>query len=130
METETSVYGRDGRAKVEVFSATQDFPAPRSEVFAFFSDPANLEALTPPWLRFEVLKGTNAVATLIRDNKTYQIPSLMQIGQNLGMRTFDEALLQLVRDGRVSPEVAYMKATTKDIFEPLVSPRFLEELLA
>lgn len=39
----------------EVFVAVQDLPAPRAEVFAFFSDPANLEALTPPWLRFEVL---------------------------------------------------------------------------
>jgi len=39
----------------EVFTATQDFAAPRSEVFEFFSDPANLEALTPAWLRFEVL---------------------------------------------------------------------------
>jgi hypothetical protein len=38
-----------------VFIATQDLPAPRDEVFTFFSDPANLEALTPPWLRFEVL---------------------------------------------------------------------------
>ena len=35
--------------------AVQDLTAPRGEVFAFFSDPANLEALTPPWLRFEVL---------------------------------------------------------------------------
>ncbi len=41
--------------KEEVFIGTQDLPAPRSEVFAFFSDPANLEALTPPWLNFEVL---------------------------------------------------------------------------
>ncbi|MBP1772107.1 MAG: cyclase/dehydrase [Holophagaceae bacterium] len=39
----------------EVFTAVQDLPAPRGEVFAFFADPANLEALTPPWLRFEVL---------------------------------------------------------------------------
>ena len=39
----------------EVFMAVQDLPAPRGEVFRFFSDPANLEALTPPWLCFEVL---------------------------------------------------------------------------
>ena len=39
----------------EVFVSIQDLPAPRSEVFAFFSDPANLEALTPAWLHFEVL---------------------------------------------------------------------------
>lgn len=41
--------------KEEVFSSVQDFAAPRAEVFAFFADPANLEALTPPWLNFEVL---------------------------------------------------------------------------
>lgn len=39
----------------EVFIAVQDLLAPRGEVFRFFSDPANLEALTPPWLCFEVL---------------------------------------------------------------------------
>lgn len=39
----------------EIFVAHQDVPVPRPEVFAFFSDPANLQRLTPPWLSFRIL---------------------------------------------------------------------------
>ena len=37
------------------FESTLWLPRPRDEVFAFFSDAANLEAITPPWLHFHVL---------------------------------------------------------------------------
>ena len=45
------------------------------------------------------------------------------------MRSFDDALMQLVREGKATPETAYLRAVNKDAFAPLVSPGFLEELL-
>ena len=38
-----------------IFTTTTDLPLPRGEVFAFFSDPRNLERLTPAWLGFRIL---------------------------------------------------------------------------
>lgn len=36
-------------------AARISLPRPRTEVFAFFADPGNLETLTPPWLKFHIL---------------------------------------------------------------------------
>jgi ligand-binding SRPBCC domain-containing protein len=38
-----------------IFSTSQFVPVPRDRAFAFFSSPRNLEAITPPWLRFRIL---------------------------------------------------------------------------
>ncbi|MGZ4809817.1 MAG: PilT/PilU family type 4a pilus ATPase, partial [Thermoanaerobaculia bacterium] len=74
---------------------------------------------------FEVLKGTSTIASLIRDEKTYQIVSAMQIGRSQGMQTFDDALKDLVKRDQIAPETAYMAATKKEDFEAFVSPEFL-----
>ena len=48
----------------------------------------------------EVLPGSVALGNLIRDNKTYQIPSLQQRGKALGIVRFDDSLAELVRGGQ------------------------------
>ncbi len=74
---------------------------------------------------FEVLKGTGNVATMIRDEKTYQIYSAMQIGRSLGMQTFDEALKDLLRRDQITAETAYLAAVKKEDFESMVSADFI-----
>lgn len=39
----------------QVFTTELRVPAPRAEAFEFFSTPANLEAITPPWLQFRIV---------------------------------------------------------------------------
>jgi len=62
----------------------------------------------------EVLIVNNAVANLIRDNKTHQIYSAIQVGGKSGMRTLDKDLKRLVDEGLVSVDAAVAKATSPD----------------
>ncbi|MFO0625737.1 MAG: PilT/PilU family type 4a pilus ATPase [Polyangiales bacterium] len=66
---------------------------------------------------FEVLKGSMNVSTLIRDAKTFQLPSLMQISRAQGMQTLDQSLADLLDAGLISAETAYMRAENKEQFE-------------
>lgn len=54
----------------------------------------------------EVLVNTHAVANLIREGKTFQIPSSMQTGGDQGMITYEKALQKLVLDGKVDKKDA------------------------
>ena len=58
----------------------------------------------------EVLFNTKAIANLIRDQKTFQIPSAMQTGFRQGMITLDQSLLNLVTEGVVSKQEARVHA--------------------
>ncbi len=64
----------------------------------------------------EILVGTTALANLIREGKTHQIPSLIQTGRREGMQTMDQAILDLLRSKQITPQEAYRKAVDKDIY--------------
>ena len=58
----------------------------------------------------EVMMATPAIANLIREGKTYQIPSAMQAGRELGMHTMDQHLADLVNAGTITHQAALEKA--------------------
>jgi len=70
---------------------------------------------------FEILRGTQNVAALIREAKTHQLPSALQTGQLAGMVTMDQALIRLAEDGKVDLEAAYDRALKKEPFEKLLN---------
>ena len=68
----------------------------------------------------EVLIVTSAVSNLIREGKTFQLPSIMQVGKAVGMVTLNDALMDLVTQKVVAPEEAYVKSVDKTGFESLL----------
>jgi twitching motility protein PilT len=75
----------------------------------------------------EVLVVTPAVSNLIREGKTFQIPSAIQTGKKYGMQSLDDAILVALEAKKVSPEDAYDKAIVKERFVQFLStpPEFL-----
>ncbi len=67
----------------------------------------------------EIMINTPAVSNLIRQGKLDQLETAIQSGGNVGMKSMDSALLELVEQGRVSALEAYQQATNKSKFEKL-----------
>jgi len=55
---------------------------------------------------FEILIGTPAVANLIRENKSYQLPSILQTGRDKGMITMEQSLISMVKKGKIEKQDA------------------------
>jgi twitching motility protein PilT len=68
----------------------------------------------------EIMIATPAIRNLIREGKTYQIPSIMQIGKKFGMQTLDDAIMEHLSNKRISPDDAYNKANDKAKFKPFL----------
>jgi twitching motility protein PilT len=71
----------------------------------------------------EILLSIPAVSNLIREGKTFQIPSVMQTARKHGMITLGDALIELVDAGQVEPKEAYMKSADKIAFLALLRQR-------
>ena len=78
----------------------------------------------------EVLLGTPAVSNLIREGKTFQIPSIMQTSKKIGMVTLNDALLELVDSKQVEPREAWTKAVDKSAFVQSLKNRGLDTAFA
>src|SRR5664280_1645284 len=62
----------------------------------------------------EVLVCTSAIRNLIRQSKTHQIYSVMQVGASFGMQTMDQGLAKLVKDGLISESIAYDRSSNEE----------------
>jgi len=64
----------------------------------------------------EILICTPAVRNLIREGKTFQMPSVMQTGKKYGMQTMDDAIMDILKKRWISPEDAYTNCIDKTKF--------------
>jgi twitching motility protein PilT len=69
----------------------------------------------------ELLPGSIALWSLIRDNKTFQIPSLQQRGKGFGILRLDESLYDHVKAGRITKEAALSVAELPEELEAVFS---------
>jgi twitching motility protein PilT len=65
----------------------------------------------------EIMVGTSAISNLIRENKVFQIPSIIQTGKKDGMQLLDQHILEYLMAGVVDSTEAYMKSNNKQAFK-------------
>ena len=65
----------------------------------------------------EILVVNNAVSNLIREGKTFQIPSIMQTAKGQGMQMQVDAMMALVQGKHVAPQEAYLKAVDQGMMK-------------
>jgi len=69
----------------------------------------------------EILVFNTAVANLVREGKTHQIPGMIQVGKKIGNTPLDDSIMEHLRMKRISPEEAYDKCADKKKFRPFLS---------
>jgi twitching motility protein PilT len=70
---------------------------------------------------FEILIFTTAIANLVRECKTHQIPGMIQVGKRHGNMPLDDSIMEHLRMKRITAEDAYDKALEKKKFRPFLT---------
>lgn len=68
----------------------------------------------------EIMISTPAIKNLIREGKTYQIPNMIQTGTKQGMKTMDQDLIDLYKNGKISKEMALSRATDQEFINKML----------
>ena len=68
----------------------------------------------------EILIANSAVRNLIRESKTFQIPSMIQTGKKYGMQLLDDSIMELLTKGWIGADEAYNKSNDKTKFRPFL----------
>lgn len=71
-------------------------------------------------LACEILAVTSAVRNIIREGKTYQLPTVMQTGGKLGMQTMDRSLQTLYRQRMITIQEALLRASDPEEFKRMI----------
>ena len=69
---------------------------------------------------FEILVANGAVRNLVRTNKTYELPSVLQLSNKDGMQTLNQALAYLVNTRQITAEDAVRKSSDPDQLQRLI----------
>ena len=69
---------------------------------------------------YELLINNNAVANLIRENRTHEINSVIETSSQEGMVDMNHSLAELVRRGEITVETAYQFSLNPKVLEHLL----------
>ncbi|HEX4645353.1 MAG TPA: PilT/PilU family type 4a pilus ATPase [Verrucomicrobiae bacterium] len=86
--------------------------------------PAIAGGMTPA---IEILINTSTVKKMLEENRLDKLPAAVETGVEDGMQNFNQALFQLVKDGKVSEKEALAKATNAQALEMNFKGIFLDE---
>jgi twitching motility protein PilT len=75
----------------------------------------------------EVLVFTTAIANLVREGKTHQLPGMIQVGKKLGNQPLDDSIMDHLKMKRISPEEAYDKGLDKKKFRTFLATPPLDD---